>query len=375
MSFKIAFVGNPNAGKTSLFNKMAGAMQKVANWGGVTVEVKESHKVIDGEQITFVDLPGTYSIALCNTSEDERIAREYLIKEKPEVVINVVDTTNLERNLYLTVQLLEMGIRPIIALNMWDEFSKSGMVLNLNLLQGLLDCPVIPTNGRTGEGTNELLEQALVFARTGHGRKSALKISLPVELESSIEKLLSMVNEIDLKEFDTRWIVLKLFERDKGIESIVFDKIKSNIIFDTRDRLEGEVRKILGYDAWTLIVENRYGYIAGLLSEVLKKNRQNVNELSNKIDAILTHRFWAYPIFIAFMWLLFQVTFKIGEYPMNWIEAGTSSLMHFFQNIFPDGILKDIVVDGIIAGVGSVIVFLPNILIMFLGISIMEDTG
>lgn len=375
MPYKVALAGNPNSGKTSLFNRITGAMQRVGNWGGVTVEIKEGHKVIDGEKITFIDLPGTYSLCLCDFSEDEQVARDYLVHEKPDVVINVVDTTNLDRHLYLTTQLMELGIRPVIALNMWDETRARGIAVDVKQLQKLLGCPVVPTSARTGEGIDFLIEQAVNMAKTEQCTMHPLKVPLPTELESRIENLMSLAGRSEIEHFTPWWLALKLFERDKDVENLLCGHGKPNSICETRDRFAGEICATLGYDAETIITESRYGYITGLLREVVVRTRQNANEMSNKIDGVLTHRFWAYPVFVAFMWLLFQATFKIGEYPMGWIETGVGWLMQSAQGVLPVGLFRDMVVDGIIAGVGGVIVFLPNILILFLGISIMEDTG
>jgi ferrous iron transport protein B len=370
---KIALAGNPNSGKTSLFNRITGAMQKVGNWGGVTVELKEGHKVIDGVKVTFVDLPGTYSLSAL--TEDELVARNYLVDENPDVVINVVDTTNLDRHLYLTVQLMELGIRPVVALNMWDELSSRGIVVDVKQLETLLGCPVVPTSARTGEGIDSLIERAVAAAKAGQGAMPPLKTPLPAELEKAIEQVGSLLLPAQTGKFTPHWVALKLFERDKSIERLVQTKSQPDEIFKSRDRLAGEISAKLGYDPETSITENRYGYIAGLVREVTSRTRQNAVDLSDKIDSVLTHRFWAYPIFVAFMWLLFQATFKLGEHPMGWIEAGIEWLMGAAQAGLPEGLFRDMVVDGIIAGVGGVIVFLPNILILFLGISIMEDTG
>lgn len=373
MPYKIALAGNPNSGKTALFNRITGAMQKVGNWGGVTVEITEGYRTVDGEKITFVDLPGTYS--LCARSEDEQVARDYLVNEKPDVIIDVIDTTNLERHLYLTLQLMELGVQPVLALNMWDEVGTKGIVVDVKKLQLLLGCPVIPTSARTGEGVDALVQQAVTMAKSGKCCRPPLSVPLPSELESKISAIIPLVEQAQLGSFTPWWVALKLFERDRTVEKILCNNSKTADVCKKRDIYADEIRSVLGYDTEIVITESRYGYIAGLMREVVTRTRQNAVEISDKIDSVLTHRFWAYPIFIAFMWLLFQATFKFGEHPMGWIEAGTEWLMHIAKIGIPEGLFRDMLIDGVIAGVGGVIVFLPNIMILFLGISIMEDTG
>ena len=373
MSVRIALAGNPNSGKTSLFNRITGAMQKVGNWGGVTVEIKEGHKIIDGEKVTFVDLPGTYSLSAF--SEEEQVARDYLVNEKTDVVINVVDATNLDRHLYLTVQLMELGVKPIIALNMWDETAARGIVIDVKQLQALLGCPVVPTSARTGEGVELLMEQAVSLSRSENGSMPPLKVPIPVELETEVENLASIAGGCGIERCTPWWIALKLFEHDREIERLLCGSRASDDICEIRDRSGAQISATLGYDTETIITESRYGYIAGLSREVVSMTRKNAMDISDTVDSVLTHRFWAYPIFIVFMWLLFQATFKLGEYPMGWIEGGVGWLMGTVQGVLPQSWFRDMLVDGVIAGVGGVIVFLPNILILFLGISVMEDTG
>jgi ferrous iron transport protein B len=374
MSVKIALAGNPNSGKTSVFNAITGANQKVGNWGGVTVEIKEGTKTIDGEKVTFIDLPGTYSLSAF--SEEERVARNFIVDQKPDVVIDVIDATNLDRHLYLTVQLMEMGIRPVLALNMWDEVTAKKIDIDFDRLKSLLGLGIVPTSARTGEGISTVIAEALAQA---HGRNIVqppeLKIPLPLEVEEAV----GVLGEIAHRDLDTgypsRWVALKLLERDAEIEALVHESPAGQSLLTTRDRLDRDIGDVLGDESGGLIAEARYGFIAGLLREVVTKPRSNALEVSDRIDSVLTHRFWAYPIFIAFMWLLFQATFKIGEYPMGWIEAGVEWLMGAAQGALPPSAFRNMLVDGVSAGVGGVIVFLPNILILFFGISIMEDTG
>ncbi len=370
---KIALAGNPNSGKTSVFNNITGAMQKVGNWGGVTVEIKEGTKDVDGEKVTFIDLPGTYSLSAF--SEEERVAREYLVDQKPDVVIDVVDATNLDRHLYLATQLMELGIKPVIALNMWDEVKRRGIGIEIARLRELLGLRIVTTTARTGKGMDDLLKEAVDQARSPEEDTPPLHLPLPREVSSVIDRLEKVIDGDLSKRYPIRWTAVKLLERDAEIEELVRREPGGATALVERDRGEAEIESVLGEDPATIISEARYGYIAGLLREIVSHSRRNAVEVSDRIDSVLTHRFWAFPIFLAFMWLLFQATFKIGGYPMEWIEAGIGWLMGAVQGALPPSVFRDLIVDGVIAGVGGVIVFLPNILILFFGISIMEDTG
>lgn len=373
MPLRIALSGNPNAGKTSMFNRITGALQRVGNWGGVTVEIKEGAKTIDNEKVVFVDLPGTYSLSAF--SEEEKVARNYIMEQKPDVVIDVIDTTNLDRHLYLAVQLMEMGVRPVLALNMWDEVGAKGINIDIEKLKTLSGCSVVTTNARTGEGISLLTKEAVKQGKMKNVSEQSLKLPLPKEIALRIEKLADNLKRYERNDEKAFWLAMKLFEKDLEIEKTVSQFPGSTEIFNLRNVLDNEIVTLLGDESANLITESRYGYIAGLLREVVSRTRQNAVEISDTIDTVLTHKFWAYPIFIGFMWLLFQATFKLGEYPMGWIETGVGWLAQIAQFALPEGVIKELVVDGIIAGVGGIIVFLPNILILFLGISIMEDTG
>jgi ferrous iron transport protein B len=376
MSLKIALAGNPNSGKTSLFNQMTGASQKVGNWSGVTVELIEGSAKINNETITIVDLPGTYSLS--TSSIDEAVARSYIVEEKPDVVIDVIDATNLERHLYLTTQLLELGIRPILALNMWDEVKEKGITIDIPLLSKLFNLTILTTNGRKGEGIEELLQAAVKQGKEASGNTvNEFKINHPAEVEKAIDTLSFDISQIALdKQYDKRWVSLQLLEHDKAMEQFILSKNNGRNIIALRDALEKTLTTYLGDSPEGFITEARYGFVAGAIKETVKIiSRPNRVEVSEKIDAFLTHRFWAYPIFFLFMWLLFQATFKLGEYPMGWIEGlfgwlNTTILDHFQQSF-----MRDLIANGVIAGVGGVAIFLPNILILFLGISIMEDSG
>lgn len=373
MGLRIALTGNPNSGKTSLFNRLTGATQKVGNWGGVTVEIKEGTARFGKDQVTIIDLPGTYS--LCTCSMEEQVARNFIVDEKPDVVVDVIDATNLERHLYLTVQLLELGVRPVLALNMWDEVKSKGLDINTELLSKLLGLTIVPTNARTGEGVQELLAAAVKQGSDKINISADFAVRLPDELETAVIQLKTEVEALGEIKYNRRWLALQLFEQDRQIESIIRGLPQGNQVLTLRDRLLQSLSKMLGDLPESYIAESRYGFIAGAVKETVKQTRPNRVEISDQIDSVVTHRFWAYPIFILFMWALFQATFKLGEYPMGWIESLFDWLQGVVSSSLPQGVLRDLISDGIIAGVGGVIVFLPNILILFLGISIMEDTG
>jgi len=373
MGLKIALTGNPNSGKTSLFNRLTGATQKVGNWSGVTVEIKEGTARFGKDQVTIIDLPGTYS--LCTCSMEEQVARNFIVDEKPDVVIDVIDATNLERHLYLAVQLLELGVRPVLALNMWDEVKSKGLDIDTKLLSKLLGLTIVPTNARTGEGVQELLAAAVAQGGEKKDVSVDFAVRFPDELETAVVQLKAEIVKSGEIKYNPRWIALQLFEQDRQIESMIRMLPQGNQVIALRDQLIQNLAKMLGDLPETFIAESRYGFIAGAVKETVKQTRPDRVEISYQIDAVVTHRFWAYPIFILFMWLLFQATFKLGEYPMGWIGSLFEWLQGVVSNSLPEGTLRNLISDGIIAGVGGVIVFLPNILILFLGISIMEDTG
>jgi ferrous iron transport protein B len=372
MELTIALAGNPNSGKTSLFNEITGATQKVGNWGGVTVEIKKGTKVINGDKVCFVDLPGTYSLSAY--SEEERVALDYITRNHPDTIINVTDATNLERHLYLTIQLLEMGIRPVVALNMWDEVKSKGILIKTTELEKLLGLRVVTSSARTGSGVDELVKAAISQVKSNVENASKLKLPYPSEIISAVQQLTSIISRID-HDYPPDWLAIKLLEHDKAVEALLSKRIDAQEILKSLEIHQESISTILNEDSATLIAETRYGYIAGLLREVIQLTRSNAVEISDKIDNVLTHRFWAYPIFFAFMWLLFQATFKLGEYPMGWMDAGIELLMNLVRSTLSPSLLRDLIVDGIITGVGGVIIFLPNIMILFFGISIMEDTG
>lgn len=367
-----ALAGNPNSGKTSLFNALTGAHQHVGNWGGVTVEMKEGSAVVDGREFNIVDLPGTYSLSAF--SLEEKVARDFIIKESPDAVINVIDATNLERNLYLTVQLLEMGIRPVLAFNMWDEVRKKGLQIDLEHLSKLLDLPIVTTVGKSGTNCRKLLVEA---AKMVDEKRTVYKKScgdLPSEILSAIEKI-SLHKALNSVNKPQGWLALKLLENDRGVVEEVRGFDRDGSLMKCVAESVQNIKSVLGEDPEGLIAESRYGFIAGALRETLKKPPKNRIEMSDQIDRVLTHPVWAFPVFFFFMWLLFQLTFVLGDYPKQLFELLVQYSGHTVAALMPDSLLRSLIIEGIIGGVGGVIVFLPNILILFFGIAVMEDTG
>ena len=372
---RIALTGNPNCGKTTIFNALTGSNHKVGNWSGVTVEVKEGTAKLNGEKISVVDLPGIYS--LLAYSPEEKLTRDYILKEKPDVVIDIVDSSNLERNLYLTSQFLELGVRPIIVLNMWDEAQKNGITVDVEQLSALLQTAVVKTVAKKGVGLEELLEAAVKHKENAYS--TPIFPFIAPELQKEIDQISAeyAVQKLDEKTgFSAKWLALKLLENDKAVISETKSVPDGGKIIAMADNARKKTQSLLNDDPDYLISEARYGFAAGITREVVKVDtiRKRV-EYSDKIDSVLTHRFWAFPIFGLFLWLLFQMTFGLGEHGYNFVAYCFEKLEIFAKNAIPEGWFQSLIVDGILAGVGGVMGFLPNILILFLGVSIMEGTG
>ena len=374
MEITVALAGNPNAGKTTIFNALTGARQKVGNWPGVTVEKKEGFCSYQGHQIRVVDLPGIYSLTAY--SVEEIIARDFILEDRPDVVVDVIDASNLERNLYLAVQLMELGRPLVFALNMIDVAKARGIFIDTALLSKLLGVPIVKTVGTKGIGLEELLETIVAVAE-GRLKAKPATIFYGHEVEREIKALAEKIEKIPTlaKTYPPRWLAIKLLENDREILRRVKAFPETGPLLEQLARSEARLRELFDETPEAIIAEARYGFIAGALREVVKVSPIDRRTLSDRIDDIVTHRFLGFPIFILAMYALFYLTFTLAAYPVAAIEYGVDFLARILSHYLPDGLFKEILVDGIVNGVGGVLVFLPNILFLFLGISLFEDTG
>jgi len=376
----VALVGNPNCGKTSLFNFASGAHERVGNYSGVTVDAKEGYAEFEGYHIKLVDLPGTYSLSAY--SPEELYVRRQLVDDTPDVVVNVIDASNLERNLYLTTQLMDMHLRVVCALNMFDELEERGDKLNIDTLSSLMGMPMVPTSFKTGRGLQELMHEVIhIFEnREGHDHYYRhIHINHGHEIEDGISNIQQYLKGNDLLRlrYSTRWLAIKLLENDKEAWRVADELPEAQQIREACVLANRRVKEETGDDSETAIMDAKYGFIHGALHEagyqMGKKN--DTYKATHWLDAIITHRWFGFPIFFLLLWLMFEVTFTLGQYPMDWIQAGVDWLGDFVSQAMTDGPLKAMLVDGIIGGVGAVIVFLPQILILYTFISLMEDSG
>jgi len=383
----IALAGNPNSGKTTVFNNLTGSRQHVGNYTGVTVEKKEGIVKYRDYEIKVIDLPGTYSLTAY--SPDEVVARNVIIEEKPDVVVNIVDASNLERNLYLTTQLLELDVPIVLALNMYDTAEKAGIIIDSELLSQLLGVPIVRTIGTKNLGTTELLDAVIeiVVGRTNKNSKN-IKYSEGVEAELQVIQNLLSVNAEGAAEiaagakgssgtilYPARWLAVKMLENDKDVLHKVGLLDNGKKLLEAVHKSQDNIRRSLHEDPELVIVDGRYGFIRGACREAVTVSTSNRMSTTEAIDKVLLNRALGLPIFFGVMWLLFQLTFTLGAPFMEWIEAGFAWLGVLLSNNMADGLLQALIVDGIIGGVGGVIVFLPNILLLFLGIAFLEATG
>lgn len=415
-TINVALVGNPNCGKTSLFNIASGAHEHVGNYSGVTVDAKEGFFDFQGYHFRIVDLPGTYSLSAY--TPEELYVRKHIIEETPDVIINVADSSNLERNFYLTTQLIDMNVRMVIALNMYDELESSGNKLDYIKLSQLIGVPMIPTVCRRGEGIDQLFHVIIgiyeggdFLSQKGEIRSEILEdlrdwhktyvpdhefgshkeeedarprgymrhihINHGPELERSIEEVKKAIsqNEDIRHKYSTRFLSIKLLENDKEIENFISTLPNGKEIIAIRNKETLRIRKVMNEDSEQAIMDAKYGFITGALKETFTDNHLEKEQTTRVIDSIVTHRIWGYPIFFLFLYIMFEGTFVLGDYPMQGIEWLVDQLGNLIRNNMAEGPLKDLLIDGIIGGVGGVIVFLPNILILYFFISILEDSG
>ena len=414
-TINVALVGNPNCGKTSLFNVASGGHEHVGNYSGVTVDAKEGFFDFQGYHFRLVDLPGTYSLSAY--SPEELYVRKHIIEETPDVIINVVDAGNLERNLYLTTQLIDMNVRMVIALNMYDALQHSGNQLNYHKLSELLGVPIVPTISRTGEGIDNLfhviigLYEGIDFMGqkdeikneilrefrewhdayvpdhkykgaednfTAKGFIRHIHINHGPEIERSIDAVKKEIskNENIRHKYSTRFLAIKLLENDKDIETRVIAPLPNGKeILAARDKEAERLRQLGNDDTEQCIADAKYGFISGALKETFTQTNHDTETFTRVVDSIVTNRFWGYPIFFIFLYIMFEGTFVLGEYPQRLIEWIVELIGQGAEKFLSPGPLKDMIVDGIIGGVGGVIVFLPNILLLYFFISFMEDSG
>ena len=371
----VALVGNPNSGKTSLFNVLSGSSEHVGNYSGVTVDAKLGKLTYKGYRINITDLPGTYSLSAY--TPEEVYVREHLYNSMPDVILNTVVASNLERNLYLTTELIDLNLRTVVALNMYDELQQSGARLDYNSLGAMIGIPMIPTIAKSGYGIEPLLNAIIDLFEGRNADARHVHINYGHSLEGQIRRLSDTIRTApDLpKQFPVRYWAIKLLERDtKAISQLTVCKdllMWKELAEEGAAKVEAEV----GSDIETILSDHKYGFIAGALEETLHEKGADFNHHSRRIDRFVANRWTGFPLFILLMWLMFWATFTLGGYPQEWIEAGFGWLGEWLWGVMPEGALRDLVVNGIVSGVGSVAVFLPNILILYLFISLMEDSG
>ena len=371
----VALVGNPNSGKTSLFNLASRSKEHVGNYSGVTIDSKTAQAKINNYTLNITDLPGTYSLSAY--SPEELYVRKYILGEMPDVIINVVDASNLERNLYLSTQLIDMDVKVVIALNMYDELRKKGDEFDFESLGKMIGIPIIPTISTKGFGIKDLFKKVIDVYEDKDPIVRHIHINYGKDVEQSIRKIQNVIWEnkriTDL--VSSRFYSIKLLEKDASAHFSLSKWENYETIKDISDKEIKKLESLIQEDSETIITDAKYGFIAGALKETYKGNVHTRRRKTEQIDKIITNKFLGFPVFIFFLWFMFQSTFFLGQYPQQWIEALVGLTGDSIGKIMTDGPLKDLLIDGIIGGVGGVIIFLPNILILFFFISLMEDTG
>ena len=376
-TLSIALAGNPNSGKTTIFNNITGTRQKVGNWPGVTVEKKEGRIHHGGRELKIIDLPGTYS--LTPFSIEEIVARNYILEAHPDVVIDIIDSSNLERSLYLATQLRELDCQVLFALNMTDLAKSRGIKIDVDKLSELLDVQIVTTVGNKNEGIDDLIAKAMALAESEQSTAGRRRVKYSKDIEAAIAELQAFLEQETngMPPYNPRWTAIKLLEDDKVVKKQVLDVtgVAGPDIVEQTDELRRHLFDRFADDPEIVMTDERYGFIAGIIKEVQTTSTRQRVDTSRNIDLVLTNRFVGFPIFILFIWAMFQLTFTFGDYPMQWIDAGVGLVSAGLDAIIPESLFKDMLLNGIVAGVGSVIIFLPNILILFFCIALFEDTG
>lgn len=371
----IALIGNPNSGKTSLFNILSGSKERVGNYSGVTVDAKLGHFDYKGYRFNITDLPGTYSLSAY--SPEEIYVRQHLLSNSPDIIINAVVASNLERNLYLTTEIIDLNIPTVVALNMYDELERSGAQLDIPLMENIMGLPLVPTVARTGEGLGKLLDTVIEMFEGQNKVFRHIHINYGNAIEEEISKIGKLLRQSDYipHQFPYRYWALKLIEKDtealevlSGVSNIEELKAQTN-------KSNSTITKVLGMDAESALSDYRYGFIAGALQETLTKGKINTNEKSRHIDLLVANKWLGFPIFLFLVWAMFYATFTLGAYPQEWIESAFEWISGYLNTSLPDCAAKDLLIDGILGGIGGIAVFIPNILILYLFISLMEDSG
>ena len=376
-TYNVALAGNPNSGKTTIFNNLTGARQHVANYPGVTVDIKEGVCKHNGTKIKITDLPGTYSLSAY--SSEEIIARDYIIEKNPDAIINVVDASNLERNLYLTVQLIEMGVPIILVFNQSDIAKKRGLSFDLTKLSAFLGTPIVCTVGHKNIGTDELLDKIIEI---GNAPVKKTEISYGKDVDSKRQQLENLLKKCKKSQYlrdYAHWISIKLLENDEAIlKQIETQSVLSEDILKTAEEYRSKLEKLYGVSSEMMIADSRYGFISGACLECVRLTAEQRHNMSDKIDSFVINKFVGIPLFLVLMYFTFYITFTIGAIPMEWLEIFFSWLGETVNSVWPgphDSMLRALIVEGIIGGVGGVLTFLPNIMLLFFSISLLEDSG
>lgn len=371
----IAFVGNPNSGKTSLFNALSGGHEHVGNYSGVTVDVKTGHFNYKGYHFNITDLPGTYSLSAY--SPEEVFVRRNLLEAMPDVIVNVVVASNLERNLYLTTELIDLSQRVVVALNMYDELDATGAKLDYEKLGSMIGIPMVPTVAKTGKGLDKLLDTIIEMFEGANKSARHVHINYGTVLEPEISQLADILHESEdfPQQFPARYWAIKMIENDKEVHNLLKDSKSYEKLKKQAEISSEKIIKQLEIDAETAISDAKYGFISGALHETYTEGKKEANKRTRKLDKLIVNKWLGFPLFILLMWLMFSVTFWLGAYPQEWIAMGFDALGNLFNGIIPEGAWRSLVVDGIIGGVGAVAEFLPNIILLYMFISLMEDSG